>query len=76
MDCIHDLMPNNSSIFEKTKIYNILEETAGDCNNTNQDLDENEQSQVLKRKELNYIRGKYLTLNETERQDMIKEYLN
>ena len=49
MGCIHDLMPNNNSIFEKTKIYNVLEETAGDCNNTNQDLDENEQSGTKKK---------------------------
>ncbi len=75
IDCIEDLMPKNI-IFEKTKIYNILEETAGDYNIIDQDLDENGQNQVLKRKGLNYIRGKYLTLNETERQDMIKEYLN
>ena len=71
LNCIEGLLPNR--IFENTNIYHILDEISEDYSSEKY---EKNTDQVLKNKGLDYLRGEYLTLNPTERQILIKEYLN
>jgi len=74
IESIDDLF--NDKIFTYAKIFHILDEISEEYSESDKPLDQRQQNQVLKNKGLDYLRGKYLTLDHDERQDLIKEYLN